>query len=210
LSGAGMWSFGMAKQQLIVSGASQMPDAVKKLWGLPPILPTADPEVYWKLAAAMFQDIQPANVVELMHLKDIVDDTWEIRELRRHKAQLTTVEEIKFHPKSEKAFATDVGQTYLFLDRLERVEALNKLLESALARRAASLREIGNLKDVLASRLRKASDDAIIDAEFTEHDPGPSVAADNAAVAGTADKPGQAAGDTVPQPDNGAPRREVA
>jgi hypothetical protein len=129
---------------LIVSGASQMPGAVKKLWGLPPILPTADPEVYWKLAAAMFQDIQPANVVELMYLKDIVDDTWEIRELRRHKAQLTTVEEIKFHPKSEKAFATDVGQTYLFLDRLERV------LESALARRAASLREIGNLKDVLA------------------------------------------------------------
>jgi hypothetical protein len=87
----------MAKKQLIVSGASQMPAAVKKLWGMPPILRTADPEVYWKLAAAMFQDIQSANGVELMYLKDIVDDTWEIRELRQHKAQLTNAAEIKFH-----------------------------------------------------------------------------------------------------------------
>ena len=70
-------------------------------------------------------------------------------------------------------------------DRLERTEALNKLLESALTRRVASLREIGNLKDVLASRLRSASDDAILDGEFTEHDPGPSAAADATAVAGT-------------------------
>jgi hypothetical protein len=96
-------------------------------------------------------------------------------------------------------------------DRLERTEALNKLLESALARRVASLREIANLKDILASRLRKASDDAILDGEFTEHDPGPSAAADATAVAGTADKPGpEAGGDTAPQPANDPLRCEVA
>jgi hypothetical protein len=77
----------MAKKQLIVSALPQMPAAVKKLWGSPPILRTEDPEVYWKLAAAMVQDVGPANVVELMYAKDIVDDTWEIRELRKHKAQ---------------------------------------------------------------------------------------------------------------------------
>ena len=82
-----------------------------------------------------------------------------------------------------------------------RPEALNKLLESALARRAASLREIGNLKDVLASRLRSASDDAILDGEFTEHDPGPSAAAGTTAVARTADKP-------APKPAGTRPRNQ--
>jgi hypothetical protein len=50
----------MAKRQLIVGGASQMPAAVKKLWGSPPILRIGDPEVYWKLAAAMVQDAKEA------------------------------------------------------------------------------------------------------------------------------------------------------
>jgi hypothetical protein len=201
----------MAKKQLIVSGASQMPAAVRKLWGPPPILPNADPEVYWKLAAAMLRDVQPGNVVELMYLKDIVDDTWEIRELRTHKAQLTNVEQIKSRLVSDEGFVSDMGQSLLFLNRLDRVETLNKLLESALARRAASLREIENVRDLLASRLRKASDDAILDGEFTEHDPGPSAAADGAAVAQAADQPGpEVVGDTVPQPAIDPVPREVA
>jgi hypothetical protein len=209
----------MAKKQLIVRGASQMPASIKKLWGSPPILLTEDPEAYWKLAAAMVQDVEPANVVELMHVKDIVDDTWEIRELRKHKSQLTVAEAIKFNnPLNEELreqnaqlFATDFGQTYLFLDRLEVVDTLNKLLESALARRAASLREIGNLKVILASRLRKASDDAILEGVFTEHDPGPGAAAGGAAVAGTAGNPGtEAGGDRVGEAANNPARREVA
>jgi hypothetical protein len=207
----------MAKRQLIISGASQMSAAVKKLWGSPPILRTEDPEVYWKLAAGMVQDVGPANVVELMYVKDIVDDTWEIRELRKHKAQLTNVEEIKGNGslKNELAKAqllgTDFGQTYLFLDRLEVVDTLNKLLESALARRAASLREIGNLRDILASRLRKVSDDSILEGEFTERDPSPGPAAGGAAVAGTAGNPGSGAGgDRGREAANDPTRREVA
>jgi hypothetical protein len=52
--------------------------------------------------------------------------------------------------------ARRIGQTYLFLDRLEDVDTLNnKLLESALARRAASLGEIGNFRSELEFRFRR-------------------------------------------------------
>ena len=90
---AQLWSCRMAKQQLIVSGASQMPALIKKLWGPPPIPRTEDPAVYWKLGLAMAEAVQPADPIEWMYLKDVVDYTWEIRRLRKYKVELIAIQE---------------------------------------------------------------------------------------------------------------------
>jgi hypothetical protein len=204
----------MSKKQLVIKEMSQIPTATKKLWGPPPLLPSEDPDAYWKLAWAMAQAVEPANAIEWMYLKDIVDYAWEIRQLRRHKAQLTRVEEVKFHasekPESreqtERYFATAAGETDLFLESLSSFEAINKLLEVAEGRRTAVLRELENYQRNLASRLRKASDDAIIEGEFTEA--APASGETGGEPAAKADV--KADNDSAPKENTGAKPRDAA
>jgi hypothetical protein len=147
----------MAKKQLIVSGLSQMPAAIKKLWGPPPVLPSESQEDYWKVAVAMAQAVEPANGIEWIYLKDIVDYTWNIRELRKCQAQIIPVEEEKYHQiypgnraHNERYFATALGKAELFLKRLETFENINKLLEVAESRRTAMLNEIESYRKIPA------------------------------------------------------------
>jgi hypothetical protein len=209
----------MAKKQLIVSGLSQMPALIKKLWGPPPILHTEDPAVYWKLGLAMAEAVQPADPVEWMYLKDVVDYTWEIRRLRKYQVQLIVIQEGNFlseargllPPKEmrhwEERVATGQCEAEMFLKDLESFESINRLLDVAERRRTAALNEIGSYRKNFAPRLRKASDD-IIEGEFTEHDPGPGAAA--RAPASKAANGSEAGGDRVREAANGPTRREVA
>jgi hypothetical protein len=167
----------MAKKQLIIRGATQMPAAIKKLWGPPPVHQSESQEDYWRLAVAMAQAVEPANAIEWIYLKDVTDYTWNIRELRKYQAQIIRVAEQKYHeihPNSQavnaRYYATDLGEAELFLDRLETFESINKLLEVAEGRRTAMLNEIESYRKILASRLRKASND-IIEGDFSEHAP---------------------------------------
>jgi hypothetical protein len=172
----------MAKKQLIVSGLSQMPALIRKLWGPPPIHRSEDPAVYWKLGLAMAEAVQPADPIEWMYLKDVVDYTWEIRRLRKYQVQLVGIQEEKFlrqarevfQPKDmrqwEEYIAMGHGETDAFLKGLESFESINRLLDVAESRRTAALNEIASYRKTFAPRLRKASDD-IIEGEFIEHDP---------------------------------------
>jgi hypothetical protein len=187
----------MSKKQLAINEMSQFPAALKKLWGPPPILPSEDPEAYWKFALAIAEVVDPADAIMwLTFLKDFVDYSWEIRELRKHKAQLIVVAKKNFleensdddeaREQNERYLATPPGEAELFLESLPSLEAIDKLIEAAEGRRRGALREIGNYEAKLASRLRKASDDAIIEGECTETDltpaasgNGPPLKADN-------------------------------
>jgi hypothetical protein len=172
----------MAKKQLIVSGLSQMPALIRKLWGPPPIHRSEDPAVYWKLGLAMAEALQPADPIEWMYLKDVVDYTWEIRRLRKYQVQLIAIQERTFlsearkliPPKEMKRWKelVETGQyeTEMFLKDLESFENINRLLDVAESRRTAALNEIASYRKTFAPRLRKASDD-IIEGEFIEHDP---------------------------------------
>jgi hypothetical protein len=171
------------KQQLIVKEMSQFPAVIRKLWGRPPILPSEDPEIYWKLAFAMAQAVEPANAIEWQYLKDFIDYTWEIRELRKHKAEVIRVRQGWFldglkpevRKKNEEKIleyqSTDTGETERFLECLPFLESIDERLKAAEDRRTAALRDLENFQARLATRLRKASDDAIIEAEYTETDP---------------------------------------
>jgi hypothetical protein len=172
----------MAKKQLIVSGLSQMPALIRKLWGPPPIHRSEDPAVYWKLGLAMAEAVQPADPIEWMYLKDVVDYTWEIRRLRKYQVQLIAIQERTFlsearkliPPKEMKRWKelVETGQyeTEMFLKDFESFENINRLLDVAESRRTAALNEIASYRKTFAPRLRKASDD-IIEGEFIEHDP---------------------------------------
>jgi hypothetical protein len=195
----------MAKKQLIVRGLSQMPAAIKKLWGPPPVLTAEGQEDYWKLAVAMAQAVEPANGIEWIYLKDIVDYTWNIRELRKYQAQVIRVAEEKYHrmnpgdrAHNQRYFATALGSTELFLEGLETFESINKLLEVAESRRTAMLNEIESCRKILASRLRKASDD-IIDGDFSEPAP---VCGDPASGGNGERRPKTADNDPDPSPTN--------
>jgi hypothetical protein len=181
----------MEKKQLIVSGLSQMPALIKKLWGPPPIPRAEDPAVYWKLGLAMAQAVLPADPIEWMYLKDVVDYTWEIRRLRKYKVELIAIQERSLlsqarevvQPKEmrqlEEHFAMGFGESEAFFEKLESFESINRLLDVAESRRTATLNDIASYRKNFARHLRKASDD-IIEGQFTEHDPGRGVTAGGA------------------------------
>jgi hypothetical protein len=141
----------MAKKQLIVSALSQMPAPVKKLWGPPPILRSEDPAVYWKLGLAMAEAVQPADSIEWMYLKDVVDYTWEIRRLRKYQVQLIAIQERTFLSEARKLIPP------------KEMKRWKELVETGQYETEMFLKDF-------APRLRKASDD-IIEGEFIEHDP---------------------------------------
>ena len=59
----------MSKKPLTVRSVSQIPAAIKKLWGSPPIRRSDDPDDYWRLACAIARDVEPASVIEWLYLK---------------------------------------------------------------------------------------------------------------------------------------------
>jgi hypothetical protein len=225
----------MAKKQLIIRGATQMPAAIKKLWGPPPVHPSEGQEDYWRLAVAMAKAVEPANAIEWIYLKDVTDYTWNIRELRKYQAQIIRVAEQKYkgiNPDSwailARYYATDLGKAELFLDRMDAFESINKLLEVAEGRRTAMLNEIESYRKILAARLRKVSDD-IIEGDFSEHapvcgaagpaggtvseiagDPVSGITGDSASGANGEGQAKKTDHDPDPSADNDPTRREVA
>ena len=134
---------------------SQIPAAIKTLWGLPPIRRSDDPDDYWKLACAMARDFEPASIIGWIYLKDIVDCTFEIRWLRKCKASL---------------IAPQRTDRYDFIESLPPLEAIDRLLERIEARRTGFIREIERYQGSFASRLQKASE-KIIEGEYTTDNP---------------------------------------
>jgi hypothetical protein len=74
----------MSGSQLVPPAMTKLPAAIRKFWGPPPILPSESAESYWTFAAAIVRSIGPLDAILWLLVKDVVDYSWEIRELRRH------------------------------------------------------------------------------------------------------------------------------
>jgi hypothetical protein len=169
----------MAKNQVLVQASPKLTVNLRKLWGPPPIAACDNPDLYWQFAAAIVADLQPADMIEWTYVKEIVEYTWEARELRSHKAQLTRVAEERAQAaasparrkKNEEHFATPQGRTQLFLGMLEEFRIIDELIAKAEGRRTERLRDLANYRE-RASRVRKKSpDERIVEGEFTEPEP---------------------------------------
>jgi hypothetical protein len=149
----------------------EIPGDILEIWGAPPLLRSEDPKIYEKLARQISQAVGPTDVVEWLWIKDILDLSWEIRRLRRSKIALIDLERITKEDEYQAFFATEPGETRLFLNSLDLWERIDNLLAVAEARRAAALREIERRRASVAERLRTASE-AIIEGEYEEQDAG--------------------------------------
>jgi hypothetical protein len=141
----------MSNQDLIAKEMTQIPSAVEEMWGEPPLLPTEDPKAYEKLCVEIAKSVGPSDIIEWLWTKDICDHSWEIRRLRHFKVRA-------------------VKDAHWFSTAVKDYSRIDTVLASAESRRNAVLREIERRRESVASRLRKASDEAI-DGEFTESDP---------------------------------------
>jgi hypothetical protein len=61
------------------------------LLGPPPIISGEDPKEYAELLERIHDDVKPRDFIEAAFVRDIADHIWEIRRLRRLKAQLLQV-----------------------------------------------------------------------------------------------------------------------
>ena len=90
----------MSSGELIICGAQvttpnqmakcdvQIPADIEALLGTPPVLRHEDIEAYQTLRLQVARAVAPADVIEWLWLRDIVDLSWEIQRLRRFKTLL--------------------------------------------------------------------------------------------------------------------------
>jgi hypothetical protein len=184
----------MTKRQLVsLATTTKLPAGIRKFWGPPPILPSEDEKTYWSFAAAIAHSIGQLDAILWLLLKDVVDHSWEIRELLRHKSRLVYLERLQREvsraaasPVEKKVqaefFSSPEGEAQLFLHRMSTVQAIDEMIAAAERRRSMTLSEIECYRKVLAERLRERSDHAIIEGEFAEHDPVAETGANDRAI----------------------------
>ena len=61
------------------------------LLGPPPVISGEDPKEYAELLERILSDLKPRDFIETAFVRDIADHIWEVRRLRRLKAQLLHV-----------------------------------------------------------------------------------------------------------------------
>ena len=64
--------------------------APETIFGPPPVLPGEDASAYEALLACVSADVKPADIIEKIWVRDIVDHTWDIFRLRRIKVSLVS------------------------------------------------------------------------------------------------------------------------
>jgi hypothetical protein len=62
----------------------------ERVFGAPPILPGEDAAAYEALLARVSADVKPADIIEKIWVRDVVDHTWEIFRWRRIKKTLVS------------------------------------------------------------------------------------------------------------------------
>ncbi len=166
------------------------------LVGPPPLLDGDDAAAYWTLRRRLGDAVAPQDVIEEMFTRDAVDILWESLRLRRLKAKYleaakvdglaSLLRSLGMSPNLARDWAlndpdavaevdallaqagfdgeTITAQT--FIDKLDAIDRVDRMIAQQEARRVALLREIDRRRAVLAERLRAAA--APIDGEFAE------------------------------------------
>ena len=137
-----------------------VPPDIEVLFGVPPLLSTEDPRLYWEMLDRFAGFVEPRNVFEWLWVKDLVDLCWEIDRLRRFKKLLIDKE---LDDEGEKAAGPEIeaDSIHLLSNLLPSYETIDKLLVANEVRRDRILRELELRRERIAPLLRKASDQMI-------------------------------------------------
>jgi hypothetical protein len=152
-------------------GFASVPEEIKELWGRPPILPSENVETYYLHAAQLATTVKPKDFIEWLLVRDTLDLTWDIRRVRRFKADIIECKEVncgtpRFSPRKRTDKRDDEAEeARLFFENLKDFELIERMLAGFEARRTKILSDIEGRRVDLAWQLRKASDN-IIEGEF--------------------------------------------
>jgi hypothetical protein len=156
-----------------------------ELFGAPPLIDGEDAAAYDALLARIAAAVKPADVIEEMWVRDVVDLAWETLRLRRLKAMLITAAAPEgmaaaLTPsigagaarelaeawavgarRAEKLLAAagldrDAVTAHTLALRIDDVERIDRMIMLTEGRRAAALREIERRRAALAQGLRQA------------------------------------------------------
>jgi hypothetical protein len=162
-----------------------LPD-IKALFGVPSLLSTEDPRLYWEMLDRFAGSVEPRNIFEWLWLKDIVDLNWEIARLRRYRALMierrrefdARIEYAREHADDPEVYHTltpeqieadrnaptldtEADSARLLIYYLRQYETIDKLLMAAELRRDRILRELDFRRERIAPLLRKTSHELI-------------------------------------------------
>ena len=70
------------EQQFVFAKSSEAAES-QVLFGPPALLSAESPAEYWRLYSLLQAELAPADVIEKMWLRDLVDLQWEVRRWRR-------------------------------------------------------------------------------------------------------------------------------
>ena len=166
----------MSKKDLIDKKIPKLSATFRKFWGAPPLLGSESEDVYWSFAAAIVADIDPTDMVTLLLVKDFVDHSWQIRELRKHTGRLLDQQRAtkfaRLDPKDKKKvapyYAGAVGETELFLLCMGSFGAIETLIADMEQRRNDVLAEIEFYREAVAMRRRRNAEAAMIEGQVIE------------------------------------------
>jgi hypothetical protein len=148
--------------------------------GAPPLIPGESAGDYEKLVSAVTNTMKPADFMETIWTRDIVDLQWDIMRFRRIKADLITK-----HYNGSHAFLKALGEPAEFETILARdlrddiasivaihtkvLERIDRMVMTMEARRNAAYHQAERHRIGLGERLRRAAEQ-VEDAEFREVD----------------------------------------
>ena len=127
--------------------------------GAPPLIPGESAADYKRLLATVTDEIKPADFMEVMWIRDIVDLQWDIIRFRRIKADIITY----YH-------RNNIAEAISY--KIEVLERIDRMVMTMEARRNAAYREAERYRIGLGERLRRATE-PVEDAEFREVDDAP-------------------------------------
>jgi hypothetical protein len=141
--------------------------------GAPPLIPGESAADYKRLLAAITDEIKPADMMETIWTRDVVELQWDIIRFRRIKADLITHRyEHRMHTISFVSNQTDNlngAVANVVANNINTLERIDRMVMTMEARRNAAYREVERHRIGLGERLRRAVEQ-VEDAEFREVD----------------------------------------
>jgi hypothetical protein len=169
----------------------------QSMFGPPPLVAGEDPAAYGALLARISAAVKPADFLEEIWVRDVVDMTWDCLRMRRLKASLLTsaigdgiddLENLGWKVKglsqqwktsnrttvvtklAALGLSIDAPIAHVLATKIDQFDRIEQMIMNAEARRNIALREVDRHRANLAQALRQASD-GVIDAEFKDVPP---------------------------------------
>jgi hypothetical protein len=144
-----------------------LPLALEKAFGMPPLIGEEKLEDYLALFSLIADDLKPKNSIGWLHVKDILDQSWDIQREHRIKAMVIQYENKRLIDLPANRGASPFSKIPVaYSNHRKSIDAFDRRIANNEVRRNLSLREFERC-NVNRSNPNKM-EPAVIDGEFSE------------------------------------------